>query len=107
MKGGILLGAIAGDVIGSVYEQNRTKRMDFQLFFSRLSHFTDDTVMTVAIAEWLLTGGDLVDIMRQYGNKYPLAGYGHAFHNWLVAEHPKPYNSWGNGSAMRVSPVGV
>ena len=106
MKNGILLGAIAGDVIGSVYEQNRTKQMDFQLFFSRLSHFTDDTVMTVANAEWLLTDGDLVDIMRQYGNQYPLAGYGHAFHEWLEAEHPEPYNSWGNGSAMRVSPVG-
>jgi ADP-ribosyl-[dinitrogen reductase] hydrolase len=106
MKNGMLLGAIAGDVIGSVYEQNRIKQMDFPLFFSRLSRFTDDTVMTVANAEWLLTGDDLVTVMRYYGNRYPNAGYGHAFHDWLVAEHPEPYHSWGNGSAMRVSPVG-
>jgi ADP-ribosylglycohydrolase len=109
MKNGILLGAIAGDVIGSVYEQNRTKQMNFQLFFSRLSHFTDDTVMTVANAEWLLTDGDLVDIMRQYGNQYPLAGYGHAFHEWLEAEHPEPYKQLGQwfGNACQSRGVGV
>jgi ADP-ribosyl-[dinitrogen reductase] hydrolase len=106
MKRDILLGAISGDVIGSVYEQNQVKQLDFPLFFSRLSHFTDDTVMTVANAEWLLKGSDLVETMRHYGNKYPFAGYGPAFHNWLVTDNPMPYNSWGNGSAMRVSPVG-
>ncbi len=103
----ILLGAIAGDVVGSVYESRRysTKAIDFRLF-SRYSRFTDDTVMTVANADWLLTGNRLSEIMQRYGNKYPHAGYGRAFKGWLKAMNPQPYNSWGNGSAMRVSPIG-
>ncbi len=103
----ILLGAIAGDVIGSVYESRRysTKAIDF-ILFSRYSRFTDDTVMTVANADWLLTENCLPEVMRRYGKKFPHAGYGRSFKGWLTAMNPQPYNSWGNGSAMRVSPVG-
>ena len=103
--GDLLLGAIAGDVIGSVYEFRATKRTDFDLFLD-YSEYTDDTVMTVANADWLLTGDSLFGIMQDYGNRYPTAGYGGMFYDWLKSREPKPYNSWGNGSAMRVSPVG-
>ena len=100
-----ILGAIAGDVIGSFYERNGTKRQDFRLFLP-FSRFTDDTVMTVANAEWLLSGNDLTGTMQAYGRLYPHAGYGGMFSGWLREESPRPYNSFGNGSAMRVSPVG-
>lgn len=103
--GDLLLGAIAGDVIGSVYEFRATKRTNFDLFLD-YSEYTDDTVMTVANADWLLTGDSLLGIMQDYGNRYPTAGYGGMFYDWLKSREPKPYNSWGNGSAMRVSPVG-
>lgn len=101
----ILLGAIAGDVIGSVYEANPTKQINFKLFHS-YSIFTDDTVLTLAVADWLLTKGDLTDTLQRYGQKYAYAGYGGSFRKWMMSPDPKPYNSWGNGSAMRVSPVG-
>lgn len=101
----ILLGAIAGDVIGSVYEFRPFKGTGFPLF-SDGSQYTDDTVMTVANADWLLTNDSLLGIMQDYGNRYPCAGYGGMFNSWLREYEPKPYNSWGNGSAMRVSPVG-
>lgn len=101
----ILLGAIAGDVIGSVYEANPTKQIDFKLFHG-YSIFTDDTVLTLAVADWLLTKGDLTDTLQRYGQKYAYAGYGGSFRKWMMSPHPQPYNSWGNGSAMRVSPVG-
>lgn len=100
-----LCGAMAGDMIGSFYEFNATKKTDFYLF-TPFSSFTDDTVMTVANADWLMTGDSLMGIMQDYGNRYPHAGYGGMFRNWLREEEPKPYNSFGNGSAMRVSPVG-
>ena len=100
----ILLGAIAGDIIGSAYEFNATKNYDFQLF-SDSSEYTDDTVMTVANADWLLSEDQLKGIMLDYGNKYS-AGYGGWFIGWLWSDNPQPYNSFGNGSAMRVSPVG-
>ena len=100
-----LLGAIAGDVIGSVYEFRSFKGTDFPLFCD-YSEYTDDTVMTVANADWLLTGDRLQGIMQEYGHRYPTAGYGGMFKGWLRSEDPQPYNSWGNGSAMRVSPVG-
>ena len=100
-----LCGAMAGDMIGSFYEFNATKKTDFYLF-TPFSSFTDDTVMTVANADWLVTGDSLMGIMQDYGNRYPNAGYGGMFRNWLREEVPKPYNSFGNGSAMRVSPVG-
>lgn len=101
----ILLGAIAGDVIGSVYEWEAVKGLDFPLFTS-VSTYTDDSVMTVANADWLFTGDSLLGVMQDYGNRYPYAGYGGMFKDWLCADDPQPYNSWGNGSAMRVSPVG-
>lgn len=99
------MGAIAGDVIGSYYEFYPVKTVDFKLFNGDSSCFTDDTVMTVANADWLLTEDGLLDIMQEYGNRYRV-GYGSMFYDWLRDYNPKPYNSWGNGSAMRVSPVG-
>ena len=104
MEGNMILGAIAGDIIGSVYEFNPTKDYNF-LLFNDLSEYTDDTVMTVANAEWLLTSKDLGTTMLEYGNKYE-AGYGELFLCWLWRKDLRPYNSFGNGSAMRVSPVG-
>lgn len=102
----ILLGAIAGDVIGSRYEFCPVNTVDFELFNGDSSRFTDDTVMTVANADWLLTGDSLLGVMQDYGNRYITAGYGGMFYQWLREYDPKPYNSFGNGSAMRVSPVG-
>lgn len=101
----ILIGAIAGDIIGSIYEFNPIKSIDFPLF-KEYSRFTDDTVMTVANADWLLTNESLFGIMQDYGNRYRAAGYGFMFGEWLTSDNPQPYNSYGNGSAMRVSPVG-
>ena len=102
-----VLGAIVGDIVGSVYEFNEIKTKDFPLF-SKESFYTDDSIMTIAVADWLLHGGDLVRVMQYYGSKYPfpMGGYGARFDKWLHEKNPKPYNSWGNGSAMRVSPVG-
>ena len=100
-----LCGAMSGDIIGSFYEFNATKKYDFYLF-TPFSKFTDDTVMTVANADWLITGDSLLGVMQDYGNRYPHAGYGGMFRAWLREDDPKPYNSFGNGSAMRVSPVG-
>ena len=102
----ILLCAIAGDVIVSYYDFCLVTTIDFQLFNGDSSHFTDDTVMTVANADWLLTGDSLLGIMQDYGNRYIGVGYGSSFFEWLRENDPKPYNSFGNGSAMRVSPVG-
>ena len=100
-----MIGAIAGDIIGSVYEFGRTKSKEFPLF-GLDSHFTDDTVMTVAIAQAVLTDGDYRKAVLDFGRRYPDAGYGGFFNSWLRSPDPKPYNSWGNGSAMRVSPIG-
>lgn len=101
----LLIGAVAGDIIGSVYEFDAIKSTDFPLF-GEYSTFTDDSVMTVANADWLLTDESLLGIMQDYGNRYRSAGYGFLFGAWLTSYDPQPYNSWGNGSAMRVSPVG-
>lgn len=101
-----MLGAIAGDVIGSVHEVSGTKTKDFPLFVED-SRFTDDTVLTVAVAEKLLRGGDYIDLFHGCVREYPLAGYGGTFIRWAGHLKREPYNSWGNGSAMRVSPVGV
>ncbi|MCC5875455.1 MAG: ADP-ribosylglycohydrolase family protein [Candidatus Sumerlaeia bacterium] len=100
-----MLGAIAGDVIGSVYEILGIKTKDFPLFESS-SRVTDDSVLTVAVAEAVLTDGDYLRAIREVGRRHPDAGYGGTFVEWLMGDNPKPYNSWGNGSAMRVSPVG-
>lgn len=101
-----MFGAIAGDIIGSVYEHNNVKTKDFPLF-SANSRFTDDTVLTVAIASAILTGRPYLDALLELGRRYPYAGYGRTFRNWLNSEDYRPYNSWGNGSAMRVSPIGL
>ena len=100
-----ILGAIAGDIIGSVYEWNNIKTTEFNLFDPK-AYFTDDTVLTVAVADALMNDKDLTKTVREYGNNYPRRGYGGNFRRWLRSSNPKPYNSWGNGSAMRVSPVG-
>ena len=114
-----MIGAIIGDVIGSVYKWHNVKTTEFQLF-SGGSAFTDDTVMTVAVADALLNKHTYknpiknalesriayIAKLKQYGHRYPDVGYGSMFHDWLKADNPKPYNSYGNGSAMRVSPVG-
>ena len=100
-----MLGAIAGDIIGSVYEWNNIKTKQFPLFRPE-SRFTDDTVLTVAIAEALLNQGNYTDILKQYYQYFPGAGYGGTFKAWAGSSNREPYNSWGNGSAMRVSPVG-
>ena len=101
-----ILGAIAGDVIGSVYEFNNTRTTDFPLF-KRETTFTDDTVMTIAIADAILHNKDFAQTILDYGKRYPNRGYGTSFFNWLAHDTPAPpYNSWGNGSAMRVSAVG-
>lgn len=100
-----MIGAIAGDIIGSVYEWDNTKTKGFNLFSARC-FFTDDTVLTVALANSILTGSPYVDDLRRFYRWYPERGYGGNFHMWARSENPKPYNSWGNGAAMRVSPVG-
>ena len=108
-----MLGAVAGDIIGSTYEFIDMKEYDFELCPSN-SFFTDDTVMTIAVAHWLthcdeegLTKERLISTMQEMGRSYPYAGYGSSFNSWLWSENPQPYNSWGNGAAMRVSPVGL
>ena len=105
MKG--ILGAICGDIIGSTREFHPIKTKDFELF-ERYSQFTDDTVMTLAIASWLCddksSKESLIKNLKYFGNKYPNAGYGGMFKGWLAQDSPKPYGSWANGSAMRVSP---
>jgi len=100
-----MIGAIAGDIIGSVYEHRPIKTKNFPLFAARC-HFTDDTVLTVAIAEAILAGKTYVDSIRHFGRRYPRAGYGVYFLAWLFSSNARPYYSWGNGAAMRVSPVG-
>lgn len=110
-----MLGAIIGDMVGAPYEFDKGgKTKDFPLWVKE-SNFTDDTVMTVAVVQALMNavGGSDDDIlaavqasMQRWGRKYPFAGYGGMFRRWLVSRHPKPYGSFGNGSAMRVSAVG-
>lgn len=103
-----MLGAIAGDIAGSVYEWNNIKTKDFPIY-SEKCFFTDDTVMTCAVAEAIMNGGtheDFIRAMKKYGRKYPGAGYGCRFSHWLFSDSTEPYNSFGNGSAMRVAPCG-
>ena len=110
-----MIGAIVGDVVGSKYEWAYFKSKDFELFDPDKCTFTDDSVMTVAVAaalaDWKKKGGDVSTLaiakMKEFGKRFPYAGYGGRFDEWLNSEDPQPYNSWGNGSGMRVSPVGL
>ncbi|HEX7285978.1 MAG TPA: ADP-ribosylglycohydrolase family protein [Candidatus Angelobacter sp.] len=100
-----MIGAIAGDVIGSIYEFDGIKSKDFPLFDDRCS-FTDDSVLTVAVADVIMHGGTYAKRFQHYYRQYPGRGYGGFFHGWAELPEPRPYGSFGNGSAMRVSPVG-
>lgn len=105
MKG--IIGAICGDIVGSPYEFRPIKSKDFE-FFTMGSIFTDDTVMTLAVANWLIKNKDskevLIEELKKWGQRYPNAGYGASFGRWVLQDDPEPYGSWANGSAMRVSP---
>lgn len=103
-----IIGAIIGDIAGSRFEWNNCKSTQFE-FFTPACRFTDDSVMTMAVADWLTNHNDLSETMHKWGNHYPHAGYGGMFRRWLFSMSPetrKPYNSFGNGSGMRVSPCG-
>lgn len=100
-----MIGAIAGDIIGSVYEHAPIKSKAFPLFHPR-ARFTDDTVLATAVAHAILDRVDYAAALRDLGRRYPNAGYGGNFIQWLLADDAAPYGSWGNGSAMRVAPVG-
>jgi ADP-ribosylglycohydrolase len=98
-----MIGAIAGDMIGSPYERCPIKKDDFSI---RVAGFTDDTVLTVAVASAIIKSGGYADSIKTFARRHPHAGYGGSFQKWMWSWENKPYNSWGNGSAMRVSPVG-
>jgi ADP-ribosylglycohydrolase len=107
-----MLGAIVGDIVGSIYEGSNIKTTEFP-FIHELCFFTDDTVLTIAVADAILEGGtqldrhDLyIDKFHDYFCMYPGAGYGDSFFRWADFRRRTPYGSWGNGSAMRVSPIG-
>lgn len=100
-----MIGAIAGDIVGSVYEGRPIKTKDFPLFQSG-SDFTDDTVLSVAVADVLLGNGSYAELYKRYFQRYPNRGFGASFYHWARSVQNTPYNSFGNGSAMRISPVG-
>lgn len=99
-----MLGSITGDIVGSIYEWNNIKTTEFPLFQASC-RFTDDSVLTVALAEALLTGESYAALLKRYCRNYPEAGYGKSFLRWAQSDSVEPYNSWGNGAAMRVTPV--
>jgi ADP-ribosylglycohydrolase len=99
-----MFGAIVGDIAGSTYERRNFKFESCHLFADG-SQFTDDTVLTLATADHFVFGDSYADVYRQFGRNYPYAGYGAGFLQWMRSEDPRPYQSWGNGSAMRVSPI--
>ncbi|HEY8804101.1 MAG TPA: ADP-ribosylglycohydrolase family protein [Clostridium sp.] len=101
-----MIGAIAGDIIGSVYEFNNIKTKSFELF-SPKSKFTDDSVLTVATMDSIINGKSFDESYKQWFRRYPHAGFGGSFKKWGMSEKMQPYNSYGNGSAMRVSPIGL
>lgn len=100
-----MIGAIIGDIVGSRFEWNNHRSEEFTLLTEK-SFFTDDTVLTIATADCLLHSKDYTETYQNYARKYPNSGFGGMFRKWMNASHPKPYGSFGNGSAMRVSPVG-
>lgn len=99
-----MLGAIIGDIIGSIYEKANLKTTDFELFTPD-SHFTDDTVLTIAVMDCLLNGKDYPDTFQEYGKRYLNVGFSKSFKNWILSENPQPYAAFTNGAAMRVSPI--
>lgn len=99
-----MLGAVIGDIVGSIYEWDRIKTKDFT-FFSPYCDFTDDTVCTMAVADILLHDLPPAETMQEWCRRYPGRGYGGMFGNWIYWDEPAPYNSYGNGAAMRVSPA--
>ena len=99
-----MLGAIIGDIVGSIYEWDRIKTKDFD-FFSHKCKFTDDSVCTIAVADILLHDLSVAETMQKWCMKYPNRGYGGMFGRWIYVNNPEPYNSYGNGAAMRVSPA--
>lgn len=101
-----MLGAIIGDIVGSRFEFNNTDKTDFKLFHKDCN-FTDDTICTVAIADAILRNAPYKETLLTWCRKYPhpMGGYGGRFAQWIASKNPQPYNSYGNGSAMRVSPV--
>lgn len=101
-----MLGALIGDYVGSVYEWRNHKHKDFEPFFSPRSFFTDDSVLTVAVADALLNNRSYAHSFKDWGRRYPNSGWGGRFHIWLFSDNTEPYNSFGNGSAMRCSPTG-
>jgi ADP-ribosylglycohydrolase len=100
-----MIGAIAGDIIGSVYEWHNIKTTDFPLMNDG-GFFTDDSVLTIALADSILTGKPYATLLKEYYSLYPNAGYGGMFGRWARSDKSEPYNSFGNGAAMRISPVG-
>ncbi len=100
-----MLGSITGDIIGSTYEFKNADNYDFDAFPSG-SSFTDDTVLTAAVADSILTKRHYSETIREYALNYPGRGYGMWFSKWIYTDNPKPYRSFGNGSAMRVAPIG-
>jgi ADP-ribosylglycohydrolase len=103
-----MYGALAGDICGSVYEwhKRKTDRPEEIDLFDSMCHFTGDSALTAGVAGALLSGGDYKAGILSWARKYPGSGYGGSFRKWFGEENPQPYNSWGNGSAMRVSPAG-
>ncbi|MCL2025212.1 MAG: ADP-ribosylglycohydrolase family protein [Leptospirales bacterium] len=104
-KDKLIIGAIAGDIIGSAFEWNNIKTVDFELFCNE-STFTDDSVLTLATMDAIIKNKSYTEAYQLFGKNYPNKGYGSHFSSWIYSETPKPYNSWGNGSAMRVTPIG-
>jgi len=108
-----LLGAIIGDIVGSRFEFNNYRSKDFELFTEEC-FFTDDSIMTIAVAKALMEskedysdlGEKAIKCMQELGRPYPDCGFGGSFYHWIYSDNPKPYNSYGNGAAMRISPVG-
>jgi ADP-ribosylglycohydrolase len=101
-----MLGAIAGDIVGSPYEFDNIKTTEFSLFCFDSCFFTDDSILTIALADAILHNKDYAETMRSYYRRYPDASYGTSFRYWACQENAPAYNSWGNGAAMRISPVG-
>lgn len=100
-----MIGAIFGDIVGSLYEWNNIKTTQFEIFNPE-AFFTDDSVLTVALADSIISGTDYCTNIKRFYNLYPDVSYGKTFRQWATSDTSVPYNSWGNGSAMRVSPIG-